>query len=70
MKQVELDTHVMRETVQQLEDSSKDIHAIVGIVHSIADQTNLLVLNSAIALNKSADLLEDLNINSFTFYII
>ncbi|MBU8878149.1 globin-coupled sensor protein [Bacillus sp. FJAT-29790] len=48
MKQVELDTQVMRETVQQLEDSSKNIHAIVGIVHSIADQTNLLALNSAI----------------------
>ncbi|WP_019152536.1 globin-coupled sensor protein [Robertmurraya massiliosenegalensis] len=48
MKEIENDTQSMRETVQQLEDSSEKISKVVEIVHAIADQTNLLALNSAI----------------------
>ncbi|WP_374703487.1 methyl-accepting chemotaxis protein [Bacillus sp. Marseille-P3661] len=38
----------MRQTVQQLETSSKQITDVVKMVHAVADQTNLLALNSAI----------------------
>ncbi|WP_438823898.1 methyl-accepting chemotaxis protein [Bacillus sp. JJ1566] len=38
----------MRNSVQKLEDSSKQITEVIRIVHEIADQTNLLALNSAI----------------------
>lgn len=48
MGQVEEDTQSMRETVIQLNDSSKEITNVIQIVHAIADQTNLLALNSAI----------------------
>lgn len=48
MRDMEMDTHSMRETVLQLEESSKKISKVVEIVHAIAEQTNLLALNSAI----------------------
>nr|WP_102349046.1 globin-coupled sensor protein [Bacillus sp. Marseille-P3661] len=48
MDQVQEDSESMRQTVQQLETSSKQITDVVKMVHAVADQTNLLALNSAI----------------------
>lgn len=38
----------MKQTVQQLNDAVKEIGQVIGIVQSIADDTNLLSLNSSI----------------------
>jgi len=36
------------DAITDLEEKSDDIHSIMGVIHGIADQTNLLALNAAI----------------------